>query len=64
MRYDHAHGFWDRVLGYAPRENNLRALVIDLLQNWFLQYQDRTNNTHRHEVGQRKHIRACADSAT
>jgi hypothetical protein len=32
------------------RENNLRALVIDLLQNWFLQYQDRTNNTHRHET--------------
>ena len=24
--------------------------MIDLLQNWFLQYQDRTNNTHRHET--------------
>ena len=34
----------------TDRENNLRALVIDLLQNWFLQYQDRTNNTHRHET--------------
>ena len=50
VRYDHAHAFWDRVMGYGHRENNLRALVIDLLQNWFLQFQDRTNNTHRHEI--------------
>ena len=50
VRYDHAHAFWNRVMGYGHRENNLRALVIDLLQNWFLQYHDRTNNTHRHET--------------
>jgi hypothetical protein len=92
VRYDHAHAFWNRVMGYGAetimvalfwsdiygynhhftrtggsgqtpgkveergvssaghRENNLRALVIDLLQNWFLQFQDRTNNTHRHET--------------
>jgi hypothetical protein len=32
VHYTHAHAFWDAVMGYGYRENNLRALVIDLLQ--------------------------------
>eukprot|EP01043_Picozoa_sp_COSAG02_P033775 COSAG02_NODE_2323_length_9134_cov_28.189928_10_plen_68_part_00 len=50
VHYTQAHAFWDAVVGYGYRQNNLRALVIDLLQNWFLGFHDRTNNTHRHET--------------
>ena len=50
VHYTQAHAFWDAVMGYGFRQNNLRALVIDLLQIWFLEFQDRTNNTHRHET--------------
>ena len=50
VHYTHAHKFWDSVMGFGYRENNLRALVIDLLQDWFLNFHDRTNNTHRHET--------------
>lgn len=32
VQYTHAHAFWDAVMGYGYRQNNLRALVIDLLQ--------------------------------
>ena len=50
VHYTHAHKFWDSVMGYGYRTNNLRSLVIDLLQDWFLNFHDRTNNTHRHET--------------
>ena len=50
VHYDHAHDFWDAVLGYGYRENNLRSMVIDTLQVYFEQFHDRTNNTFRHEV--------------
>jgi hypothetical protein len=32
VRFDSAHAFWDGVIGYGYRENNLRAMVIDTLQ--------------------------------
>ena len=50
VRYDRSHAFWDEVIGYGFRENNLRAMVIDTLQVWFEQFHDRLNNTHRHET--------------
>jgi len=50
VRYHAAHDFWDAVIGYGYREDNLRAMVIDTMQDWFLQFHDRTNNTHRHET--------------
>ena len=50
VHYTHAHKFWDEVMGYGYRTNNLRSVVVDLLQYWFLNFHDRTNNTHRHEV--------------
>eukprot|EP00947_MAST-08B_sp_MAST-8B-sp1_P003239 g3239.t1 len=50
VRYDRSHAFWNEVIGYGFRENNLRAMVIDTLQVWFEQFHDRLNNTHRHET--------------
>jgi hypothetical protein len=32
VEYNQAHAFWDAVMGYGYRENNLRALVVDTLQ--------------------------------
>eukprot|EP01052_Picozoa_sp_SAG31_P014851 SAG31_NODE_936_length_10870_cov_5.136966_10_plen_89_part_00 len=32
VRSHAAHAFWDAVIGYGYRENNLRAMVIDTLQ--------------------------------
>lgn len=32
INWAHAHEFWDSVIGYGFRENNLRAMVIDTLQ--------------------------------
>ena len=50
VRSHAAHDFWDAVLGYGYRENNLRALVVDTLQVYFEEFHDRLNNTHRHEA--------------
>ena len=47
---DHSHAFWDAVLGYGYRQNNLRAIVIDTLQIWWQAYVERLNNTHRQET--------------
>jgi hypothetical protein len=49
VRWDRSHAFWEAVLGGGYQQHNLRAMVIDTLQIWFLAYADRLNNTHRHE---------------
>ena len=49
VHHSHAHEYWDAVLGYAHRENNLRAMVVDTLTVWWGYYEGRLNNTHAHE---------------
>lgn len=45
-----SHAFWDAVLGYGVRENNMHAMVIDTLTTWYLGYTSRINNTDAHEL--------------
>ena len=45
-----SHRFWDDVLGYGVRVNNMHAMVVDTLTTWFLGYASRINNTHAHEL--------------
>jgi hypothetical protein len=49
VHHSHAHAYWDAVLGYAHRQNNLRAMVVDTLNVWWGYYEGRLNNTHAHE---------------
>ena len=44
-----SHRFWDDVLGYGVRANNMHAMVVDTLTTWFLGYTSRINNTDAHE---------------
>jgi hypothetical protein len=45
-----SHRFWDDVLGYGVRTNNMHAMVVDTLTTWFLGYTSRINNTDAHEL--------------
>ena len=36
-----SHEFWDNVLGYSVRENNMHAMVVDTLTTWYLGYTSR-----------------------
>eukprot|EP01052_Picozoa_sp_SAG31_P012126 SAG31_NODE_701_length_12730_cov_3.008709_1_plen_646_part_00 len=45
-----SHRFWDDVLGYGYRTNNLRAMTIDTLTTWFAGFTSRINNTDAHEL--------------
>ena len=45
-----SHRFWDDVLGYGVRVNNMHAMVVDTLTTWYLGYTSRINSTDTHEL--------------
>jgi hypothetical protein len=47
---EESHRFWNDVLGYGYKTNNLRAMVIDTLTTWHTGFTSRINNTDAHEL--------------
>lgn len=44
-----SHRFWNEVIGYGVRMNNMHAMVVDTLTTWYLGYASRINDTDTHE---------------